>query len=66
MYQPRSNAAFTVHLTAGAYHYQWFNPSTGAVTSSGEFTAGAGNKTFTAPFSGDAVLYLTEKPPRPR
>jgi len=58
VYQPRTAAAFTVSLEAGGYDYQWFNPSTGAVTSSGQFRAGAGKKTFAAPFSGDAVLYL--------
>ena len=66
MYQPRANATFTVSLQAGAYHYEWFNPSTGAVTSSGEFTASAGEKTFAAPFSGDAVLYIADKTVRPR
>jgi hypothetical protein len=64
VYQPKSNAAFTVHLKAGAYHYQWFNPSTGAVASSGGFTAGEGDKTFAAPFAGDAVLYISDRPVR--
>ena len=66
VYQPRANSAFTVSLKAGAYHYEWFNPSTGAVTSSGQFTASAGEKTFAAPFSGDAVLYIADKTVRPR
>jgi hypothetical protein len=39
--------------------YEWFNPTTGAVTSSGQFAASAGEKTFVAPFSGDAVLYIS-------
>jgi hypothetical protein len=64
VYQPKSNAAFTVYLKAGAYHYQWLNPSTGAVASSGEFAAGEGDKTFAAPFADDAVLYVSDKPMR--
>jgi len=66
VYQPRTDSAFTVSLKAGAYHYEWFNPSTGAVASSRQFTASAGEKTFTAPFSGDAVLYIADKNVRPR
>jgi hypothetical protein len=58
-YQPKTASPFTVSLKAGAYHYEWFNPTTGVVASSGEFMAGAGDKTFTAPFAGDAVLYIT-------
>ncbi|MFA4817202.1 MAG: DUF4038 domain-containing protein [Parcubacteria group bacterium] len=57
IYQPGSGA-FTVNLSAATYNYEWFNPTTGAVVETGTFTAGAGNKSFTPPFSGDAVLYL--------
>jgi len=65
-YQPKTDSVFTVSLQAGAYAYEWFNPSTGAVTSSGEFTADTGNKSFSAPFSGDAVLYIRSKTLRDR
>jgi hypothetical protein len=58
VYQPKSNTAFTVNLEAGVFYYEWFNPSTGAVTASGQITASKGETSFTAPFSGDAVLYI--------
>ena len=57
VYQP-SSGAFTVNLVAGTYAYEWFNPATGTVASSGTVTVSAGNKSFTPPFSGYAVLYL--------
>ena len=40
-----------------AFHVEWFNPRTGTTTS-GSNTVGGGRQSFTAPFSGDAVLYL--------
>ena len=58
IYQPTSNSSFTVNLIAGTYSYEWFNPSTGQIANSGSVTVAAGNKSFSAPFSGDAVLYL--------
>jgi len=36
---------------------EWFNPATGQATA-GAAVAGGARRTFTAPFSGDAVLYL--------
>jgi len=56
-YQSESGS-FTVNLQAGTYNYEWFNPSTGAVAGTGSFTASSGSRSFTPPFSGDAVLYL--------
>ena len=38
IYQPFSNTAFTVQLQAKTYHYEWFNPSTGQMVSSGTIT----------------------------
>jgi hypothetical protein len=58
VYQPSSNTSFTVNLVAGNYSFEWFNPATGVVASSGTVAASGGNKSFTSPFSGDAVLYL--------
>jgi len=57
IYQPDSGS-FTVKLNAGTYSYEWFNPDTGAVVESGTVTVNDGNKSYTPPFSGDAVLYL--------
>ena len=40
-----------------AFYVEWFNPRTREITSGGA-AAGGGQQSFTAPFSGDAVLYL--------
>jgi len=49
----------TVELsdTSGELAVEWLNPSTGERISGG-ITIGGGNREFTAPFSGDAVLYI--------
>jgi len=49
----------TVDLSnvSGMLAVEWFNPSTG-VDTVGEPIAGGKKATLTAPFSGDAVLYL--------
>jgi hypothetical protein len=59
VYQP-SSGAFSVTLVAGSYLFEWFNPTTGTVASTGMITATSGSKTFTPPFSGDAVLLLEQ------
>ena len=58
VYQPVSQAAFTVKLSPGIYTYEWFNPQVGAVAETGSLAAAGSKKAFSAPFSGDAVLYL--------
>jgi MYXO-CTERM domain-containing protein len=55
VFQPGSGA-FTVNVAAGSYAWEWFNPATGAVASSG--SVAGGSQSFTPPFSGTAVLYL--------
>ena len=57
VYQP-SSGAFTVILVAGNYQYEWLNPSTNSTALSGTMTVPDGNRSFSPPFSGDAVLYL--------
>ena len=54
-----SGGNVTVNLTGtpGTVSVEWFRPSNGATTSGGTVAGGA-NRSFTAPFSGDAVLYL--------
>lgn len=49
----------TVNLSAaaGTLSVEWFNPRTG-VTTPGSSTTGGGSRNLTAPFSGDAVLYI--------
>jgi chitodextrinase len=59
IYQPGSGS-FTVNMIAGNYNYEWFNPNLGTVVSTGTITASNGNRTFSPPFSGEAVLYLSK------
>ena len=57
VYQP-SAGPFTVNLVAGTYQYEWFDPSTNGINTSGKVVVSGGNHSFSPPFSGDAVLYL--------
>lgn len=58
LYLP-GDSATTVDLTntPGELAVEWFNPASGAVIDGGTVNGGA-VRSFTAPFSGDAVLYL--------
>ncbi len=60
VYAP-SGGTFTVNLSATtrALNVEWFNPATGATTVGTAITGGS-TKSFTAPFSGDAVLYIVD------
>jgi hypothetical protein len=62
VYQPASGA-FTVTLPAGTYAFEWFNPVAGTVAGSGLVLVSSGPSTFTPPFPGDAVLYLSASKP---
>jgi len=53
-----SSKPFTVRLPAGAYQFEWFNPTTNLFAGTGAMTVSDGNQPFTPPFDGDAVLYL--------
>jgi hypothetical protein len=57
-----SMVAVDLSATSGELAVEWFNPSTGE-TSAGEPVAGGASRSFTAPFSGDAVLYLYQSEP---
>lgn len=50
---------FSVTLVAGTYNFEWFDCVNRVVNGTGSFTAGAGARSFTAPFSGAALLLLT-------
>lgn len=67
IYAPQGGT-ITVDLSAtpGSLNVEWFNPGSGMVTNGGT-TAGGAHRRFTAPFSGDAVLYLIQiaQPPQP-
>jgi hypothetical protein len=58
VYLPNGGQA-TVDLSAasGALAMEWFNPNTDAATDGGTITGG-GRQTLSAPFGGDAVLYI--------
>ena len=58
VYNPGPATEFTVTLTAGRYDFEWYDPTAGKVAGTGRFTVQEGVRPFTAPFSGDAVLYL--------
>jgi hypothetical protein len=53
----------TVDLSAsaGTCHVEWVHPLEGTVTS-GETTSGGAKRVLSPPFSGDAVLYISQKP----
>jgi hypothetical protein len=57
VYQP-GDGGFSVTLAAGAYAFEWFNPAAGAVAGTGSVEAAGGERSFAAPFPGEAVLYL--------
>jgi len=54
-----SSGAFALTVTAGTYRYEWFNPATGTVAGSGTIALGDETHSFSPPFSGDAVLFLS-------
>jgi hypothetical protein len=59
VYQPVSEP-FTVTLLPGTYSYEWFDPSSGKIYSTGSITTAEGNTSFSPPLTGDAVLYVTK------
>lgn len=50
--------SFEVRLARGDYRYEWFNPYTGEVVSTGAAQGSGGPQRFTTPFFGHSVLYL--------
>jgi hypothetical protein len=63
VYSP-SGGPFTVDLAAmpdsRLLAAEWFNPATGTTMHQGSIPAGSRSRSFTPPFSGDAVLYLVD------
>jgi hypothetical protein len=59
-----SGGSITINLsaTAGTLSVEWFNPTNGNTVAGGTVNGGA-NRQFTAPFGGDAVLYLKSTSP---
>ncbi len=64
VYQPGSGS-FAVNLLAGSYSFEWFNPVSGTVYTTGSLTVATGSRNFAPPFSGRAVLYLKSLNPSP-
>ena len=58
VFQPKSKETITVKLKPGTYRLEWFDPARGAGAGGGEVKAAGGAQEFTAPFEGEAVLYL--------
>ena len=60
----QSGGTATVNLSAasGSLSVEWFNPATGVTTAAASVNGGA-TRSFTAPFSGDAVLYIHDTSP---
>ena len=46
---------------AGTFNVEWLDPVSGTVVS-GELITGGGINSLTAPFGGDAVLYISKTP----
>jgi hypothetical protein len=59
VYAP-SGGSFNVNLSnsSGRILVEWMNPATGGKTAGADVSGGA-TRTFTPPFGGDAVLYLS-------
>jgi hypothetical protein len=64
VYQPAPGKSFTVNLQPAEYIYEWFDPVTGTVRSRGSILKSRTKKSFTAPWKGQAVLYLKASEPR--
>ena len=59
VYQPVTGH-FSVHLEAGHYQYEWFNPVDHTVVLTGTLKAVTGARHFKPPFKGEAALYIKE------
>jgi hypothetical protein len=65
VYAP-GGGSFNVNLQNGNYSYEWFDPNTARLVNTGCVKAWGGSQSFSPPFSGDAVLYLTSGTSRNR
>jgi hypothetical protein len=63
VYNPGQSKSFTVNLLSGTYEFEWFNPTSGIVADKGSFNVINGSRSFSAPFNGDAVLYIKKTTP---
>jgi hypothetical protein len=58
VYQPKAGATFTVQLNAGTYQFEWLDPAQAKAGGAGRLETPDGQREFTPPFDGDAILYL--------
>ncbi len=58
VYQPTPGEAVALALKAGAYRYEWLNPSSGASVGNGRIEVSDGEREFKAPFESESVLDL--------
>jgi len=56
VYQP-GGGGFSLSLDPGSYDIEWFNPDQGSTQGGGQVNGGS-TVSFSAPFGGEAVLYL--------
>jgi hypothetical protein len=56
----KQKVAVDLSAAAGDFSVEWCDPATGNITD-GTFVRGGGKRSFTAPFRGDAVLYLRKQ-----
>jgi Family of unknown function (DUF6298) len=59
VFQP-SSGSFSLTMVAGSYSYEWFDAGNRTVAETGSIDVASGPRTFTPPFSGQAVLLLPE------
>lgn len=57
VFQPKSGR-FKLKIQAGDYEFEWFNPKSGVVVKKGILTTKKRTMRFSAPFFGEAVLFL--------
>ena len=63
-YFPGGPRTLNLSGASGSFSVEWLNPATGVVTAGANVLGGA-NRSFTPPFSGDAVLYVCKIPSPP-
>jgi hypothetical protein len=61
VYQP-NRGSFTYSLPAGNYNYEWFDPATGRVTTTGTMKGAKKIKSVPPPGYSDAVLFVVNRP----
>ncbi|GAF79030.1 unnamed protein product, partial [marine sediment metagenome] len=63
VYDPDGVSSFTVDLPSGDWLYEWYDPGDNTVDSTGNFSYGGGDRSFSPPgtIADDSVLYLRQE-----